>query len=140
MSQHTLSPYQQKEIDMASPQVLIIDDHNLGNICALVFKHGGISAEIVVDGRMALDRLKEVQPKMILLDLHMPGISGQVVLDKIRSDTRLSDTIVVLTTADLVLMQQLQEKADLVLPKPFKVEQLRELASRLALSSNVEIG
>ena len=117
---------------MTSPHVLIVDDdHNLGNICSIVFKHSGLEAEVIVDGHSALERLKEIKPKMILLDLHMPGLSGQAVLDEIKADERLSDTIIVLTTADLIVMQKLENKVDQILPKPFKIEQLRHLASTL---------
>lgn len=117
---------------MTSPQVLVIDDdHNLADICATVFRTAGLTVETIVDSQIALKSLKQIQPKMILLDLHMPGISGEIILEEIKADTRLAETIIVVTTADMVLIEQLQSQVDHTLPKPFKIGQLRKLADVL---------
>jgi CheY-like chemotaxis protein len=68
---------------------------------------------------------------VVVLDLHLPYLSGKELLYHIRADQRLGQTRVILATADSVLAESLQEEADLVLLKPISPSQLRDLAIRL---------
>jgi two-component system, NarL family, nitrate/nitrite response regulator NarL len=66
---------------MSAPiRVLIVDDHALfrGGVKALLARQPGF--EVVgeaVDGLDGIKRAKALRPDVILLDLHMPGISGR---------------------------------------------------------------
>jgi CheY-like chemotaxis protein len=86
----------------------------------------------MVDGRTAVTRLADVVPALIVLDLHLPGISGGEILARIRADARLSKTRVILATADDRQADLINEQADIVLLKPISPTQLRELAKRFS--------
>ena len=86
--------------------------------------------EVAYDGATAKKRLTEIVPDLIILDLHIPNISGDVVLKHIRADERLKDTRVFLATADANMASQLRDQAELVLLKPIGFSQLRDLAER----------
>lgn len=117
---------------MSKPLALIIeDDSRLALIFAEALRKADYDPEIMNDGRVAQARLKEVVPSLILLDLHLPQISGDLLLHEIRADKRLVDSIIVLATADAVLAEELRPQADLVLLKPISFSQLRDLAARL---------
>ena len=90
----------------------------------------GYKTEIASDGAAAQKRLTEIAPDLIILDLHLPKVSGNVLLRQIRSDTRLDKTRVLVATADASLGEQLRGQADLVLLKPVSFSQLRLLAER----------
>lgn len=113
------------------PLALIIEDHE--DQC-LVFtaalERAGYRAEAIRDGLTAQKRLAEVGPEMIVLDLHIPGVDGSILLGQIRSDRRLADVPVILATADAAFASSLQSQADLVLLKPISFSQLSELANR----------
>ncbi len=51
------------------------------------------------DGHHALDLMRQHKPDVMLLDLAMPGLSGQEVLDTMRNDPNLPDIPVILLTA-----------------------------------------
>ena len=68
---------------------------------------------------------------MVVLDLHLPNVSGKDILKAIRNDTRLSKTRVIIVSADAFQSEYLSEEVDLVLIKPVGFNQLREMASRL---------
>jgi CheY-like chemotaxis protein len=116
---------------MTKPLALIVeDDKKLADIFFLALQTE-FQVKVVEDGEAALAQLSISIPALLILDLHLPRISGQFILAHIRSDKRLADTRVILATADAQLAEQLQEKADLVLLKPISVSQLRDLAMRL---------
>jgi DNA-binding response OmpR family regulator len=117
---------------MAQPTALIIeDDPKLAFIFAEALRSADFETEMLRDGRAARDRLTEITPAVVVLDLHLPYLSGKELLYHIRADQRLDQTRVILATADSVLAESLQEEADLVLLKPISPTQLRDLARRL---------
>ena len=92
--------------------------------------------EVAYDGATAQERLTEIVPDLIVLDLHIPNISGDVVLKHIRADERLKDSRVFLATADANMASQLRDQAELVLLKPIGFSQLRDLAERFRPVAN----
>ncbi|MEM7030969.1 MAG: response regulator, partial [Chloroflexota bacterium] len=87
--------------------------------------------ENIYDGERAIKRLDESEPSLVVLDLHIPLISGRKVFEHIKRDERLNETRVMIATADPHRADWLREQADLVLVKPVSFDQLAELASRL---------
>src|SRR5262245_55690503 len=59
----------------------------------------GYVVETAVNGQEALDKLKHVDPCLILLDLFMPVMDGWQFLDRLSADGRLSRIKVVVTTS-----------------------------------------
>jgi two-component system OmpR family response regulator len=117
---------------MTPPLALIIeDDPQLGNIFTLALQTAGYATEHIADGDIAQTRLAEVVPVLIVLDLHLPQVSGRDLLQQIRADERLANTQVMLATADARMADYLRQKSDLVLLKPISPTQLRDLAVRL---------
>jgi CheY-like chemotaxis protein len=124
---------------MSNPLALIIeDDENLADIFSLALRRAQFEVEIVQEGDKALTRLTEIIPAIVVLDLHLPHVSGETILHQLRADPRLAKTRVILATADAFLAGELREEADLVLLKPISPGQLRELASRLRPSNTAE--
>jgi len=119
------------------PIALIVeDDIKLADIFSEAVKAAGFEAVVAVNGRSALDLLPTTTPTLILLDLHMPDISGSEVLSAIRQEDHLQNSIVMLTTADAWLAETLRPDVEFVLMKPISFAQLRDLAGRLRPSSN----
>lgn len=80
-------------------RVLLVDDHALfrGGIRMLVARQPEF--EVVgeaSDGLEGVKRAKQLQPDLVLLDVHMPGLSGREALRVIAQD--LPDTRVVMLT------------------------------------------
>lgn len=114
------------------PFALIIeDDQKIATVFANALETVGYETEIVRDGQLALTRLAVTIPSTVVLDLHLPNVSGRDILAQIRLDKRLSQTRVMIVTADALLAESLSEDADLVLLKPINFAQLRDLAARL---------
>jgi CheY-like chemotaxis protein len=114
------------------PQALIVeDDETLAVIFTQALKQAAFETETVRNGRDALARLATLTPVVVVLDMHLPEVSGSTILQYIRQDPRLVKTQVILATADAVMADAYDAQADLVLIKPVSFTQLRDLAMRL---------
>jgi CheY-like chemotaxis protein len=118
---------------MSELALIIEDDEDLANIFAEALRGVDFEVEHVADGQVALERLKSgMVPYLILLDMHIPHVSGADLLTNIiRRDEKLANTIVIITTADARMGEAYTEQADFVLIKPISFVQLRDLTSRL---------
>ena len=110
---------------------VIEDDMDLSEIFAKALEQAGFAVETIRDGKTAQQRLAEVAPNVIALDLHLPFVSGATLLKQIHADERLAKTRVILTTADAVQAEFLRDKATIVLVKPISFSQLRDISARL---------
>lgn len=117
---------------MTEPFALIVeDDVDLSEIFREALAAAGYYTEVVRDGQVAQDRLREIAPTVVILDIHLPRVSGETLLQQIRSAPHLSGTRIVVTTADSQAAEFLRDSADLVMVKPISFVQLRDLAKRL---------
>jgi CheY-like chemotaxis protein len=120
---------------MSTHQALVIeDDHDLAAIFSQALRVAGFEVETVSTREAALARLAACVPHVVTLDLHLQQARGADILRYIRSEPRLAEVNVVLTTADSAMAEELQDQADFVLVKPISFVQLRDLAARLKLA------
>lgn len=117
--------------------LVIEDDPRLCAIYGTVLRQAGYDTEIIQRGDEALKRLPHVSPSLILLDLHLPFVSGVELLKAIRAAESLAKTPVIVLTADLFLAEAMEAQADYVIVKSYGVSRLRELVARLANTSEI---
>lgn len=115
---------------MNNLSLIIEDDADLADIFSHAVASAGYEPEIIGDGLTAQERLKRVIPAVVVLDMHIPHISGDKLFKQIREDERLNHTRVVVATADAQMGEIMRGKADLVLIKPISFTQLRDLTAR----------
>jgi len=119
---------------MNKPFALIIeDDRDVAALFRHVMDLAGFRTEIIFHGRAAVQRLSNSRPDVILLDLNLPGLSGNHILELIRKDKRLDDTKVIVVTAHAHVVSGLAVQPDLVLLKPISIDQLTRLVRRIVL-------
>ncbi len=115
--------------------LIVEDEEDLATIFSEALKAASFETEIIHDGAVAEQRLKEVVPLVVVLDLNLPHVDGNQLLHQIRTDARLKDTRVLVATADSGMAEMLDDEPDLTLLKPISFVQLRIMAERLALSN-----
>jgi two-component system cell cycle response regulator DivK len=112
--------------------LIIEDDEDLASIFAEALRGVGFDVEHAADGKIARERLKSgTVPYLILLDMHLPHVSGADLLMDMKNDERFKDTTIIITTADARMGETYGDMADFVLIKPISFVQLRDLTSRL---------
>ena len=114
-----------------NPLALVVEDNqDTVTIFKSALELARYEVKVALDGAVAQKVLTEIVPDLIILDLHMPNVTGDVLLKQIRSDERLKKTRVFLATADANMASYLRDQAELVLLKPIGFAQLKELAER----------
>jgi two-component system OmpR family response regulator len=59
----------------------------------------GLNVEVCESGERALQRLPDITPDLVLLDVMMPGTDGPTTLQRMRADPRFANIPVVFVTA-----------------------------------------
>ena len=113
------------------PNILIVeDDININNLLCEVVVKAGYTCEQAFSGTEAklLLNIKEKAYTLVLLDLMLPGASGEEVLKEIRKHGRLP--VIVLTAKDSIddKIGVLTDGADDYITKPFEI---REVLARI---------
>ncbi len=112
-------------------KILIVDDSRaMQTIVKRIVVQAGYEAaqfELADDGDQALKIIREQKPDLVLLDWHMPGITGLDVLNTIR-DEKVAVCVGLVTTERTPIKIDAARKAGakFVIHKPFTVEQLKE--------------
>jgi two-component system cell cycle response regulator DivK len=117
---------------MENKLALIIEDNTfLSEIFAETLQAVGFETETIWDGSLAFQKIVDLKPVLVILDLHLPHVSGVDILNQLRADENLKSIRVVVVTADVQRAEFLHDKADLVLVKPVSTSQLLEFSRQL---------
>jgi DNA-binding response OmpR family regulator len=112
---------------MTQPYALILeDDPKLGMIFQTALQQAGYDTDLDENGNRYRGFLSTRQPKLVILDLHLPYAFGGDILNEIRD--KYPDTVVAVVTADIIKAKTLTGRADHILIKPVSVASLLKLA------------
>ncbi len=98
-----------------------------------------VELEVARDGQLALDRILNPSApliNLILLDLHLPKVSGIEVLNAVRSDTATSEIpVVVLTSFEEPddIKASYQRHANSYIKKPVSREEFASVVQKLGI-------
>lgn len=103
--------------------VLIAEDEpSILESLDFILRRAGWSISAVTDGEAALEAVKRLKPRMVVLDVMLPKRSGFEVLKQIRADADTRDLPVLILTAkgqqrDRLIAEEL--RADSFVTKPY---------------------
>jgi chemosensory pili system protein ChpA (sensor histidine kinase/response regulator) len=82
------------------PLVLIVDDSvTVRKVTSRLLERNGYEAQVATDGIDALEKLQEMLPEVIVLDIEMPRMDGFEVANHIRHNPRLQHIPIVMITS-----------------------------------------
>ena len=102
--------------------LVIEDDPSLAQLIVYMLSREGFEALSFSDGEEGLAAVRRHRPKILILDLTLPGMKGDDICRAIRQDSDLSGTFVVVMTAldDREARQRVRDAgADCYMCKPF---------------------
>ncbi len=114
------------------PSALIVEDNLLlANMFSRALTDIRYQTQVIADGKTALDWLTYNVPDIILLDMHLPLVSGEIILKSIYANPRFTNTRTLIVTADARMGEAFADQADFLLNKPVDIYQLQQMADRL---------
>lgn len=117
--------------------VLIVDDNPMNlKLLETLLEGEGYEVRTAADADQGWERLEESAPRLILMDLQLPGVDGLELTRRIRADGRFGEAVIVAVTS--YAMKEDREQAlaagcDAFVAKPVDTRELPAmLASLLA--------
>ena len=114
--------------EMDRRRILVVDDEErMVRFIRLNLEHDGFQVSEAFNGKQAVQRLRDVNPDLILLDIMMPDLDGFEVLEMVRE---ISNVPVIMLTAkgeEDDRVRGLEKGADDYVTKPFSPRELVSL-------------
>lgn len=123
---------------MSVPRLLLVDDSE----AILAFEQAALSAHYACttasNGQEALDRLREDRFAAVLLDISMPVLDGEAVLERMRADPALACVPVIMVSSERERAEACRALgAAEALPKPLRAPELLATVARVLESQRL---
>jgi DNA-binding NtrC family response regulator len=128
-----------------SSYVLIVEDTpSVAQLCAAYLRRDGHEVQIAATGQEALAAIRARTPGVIVLDLHLPDLSGQTILEEVRRQALPTSVVVITTDGSIrVAVEAMRAGAYDFLVKPFNADRLtttvRNAFERCHLRTEVDV-
>jgi len=113
--------------------ILIVDDTpDIIKLLDFLLKKMGYSVVSALTGQQALDQIRLQIPDLVLLDFHLPDLSGVDICKALKADPAFMHIPVILMSAssdESVRKHQAEAQADGFLMKPFLRKDLEKLTA-----------
>jgi DNA-binding response OmpR family regulator len=129
-------------VGVAKSVLVVDDDEVVRGLLAWLFEDAGYSVRQAADGAEALAALAAPAPDCMVLDLMMPDVDGQTVLQRRQEQHLAPTTRVVVLTAKTDRQSQVwcwERGADEYLTKPFDGDRLLRLVADLMAMSALDL-
>src|SRR5512139_4025107 len=114
---------------MSKDIILVADDEqNIIELVRLYLEQDGYRVEAANDGRAALDKIRLIDPALLILDLMLPQVDGWEVCRRVRAGSDLPIIMLTARDDDVDKIVGLELGADDYMTKPFNP---RELVARV---------
>jgi CheY-like chemotaxis protein len=128
-----------------SIKILVADDSiTIQKVIGIIFGGDEYSLTVVDNGKTAVEKAREINPDILLIDALMPGMTGYEVAEQVRSTPALATKPILILTGSFEPFDEEKAKkcgADDFIAKPFesqqiiaKVKELLELGSSRGLT------
>lgn len=108
-----------------SGHILVVDDDPaLAEMLTMVLRQEGFDTAWCGNGSDAVDRFREEQPDLVLLDLMLPGRDGIEICRDIRSESGVPIVMLTAKSDTMDVVVGLEAGADDYVSKPFKAKEL----------------
>jgi hypothetical protein len=121
---------------LAGKHILIVEDNKINQmITKKILEKQKVKCEVADDGSIAIEKIKENNYDLILMDIHMPGISGIEATKEIRKfNTEILIIALTAVTLDNNLDEFFLNGFNEIIPKPYKTEEFfSKINKQLAL-------
>ncbi len=115
--------------------ILVVEDEdNIAIALDFLLGREGYAHERLSTGGGAVDRIRELRPDLVLLDIMLPEVSGYEICQQVRDDPDLAQVRILMMTARGSAVERrkgLAMGADGFIAKPFDLKELRTEVRRI---------
>lgn len=110
------------------------NETNIIESLSFLLKRAGYDVAVAYNGREVLEKVREIEPGIVILDVMMPELNGFEVLEKMEAEKLLANTKVLMLTAK---GQEADKKkaselgADKYITKPFSNKEVIDCVAEL---------
>jgi DNA-binding response OmpR family regulator len=117
---------------MTKPILIVDDEKNIRLTLSQTMESLAVETDTAIDGEEALQKLRQKEFGLVLLDIRMPGIDGMEVLRQVR-EIRPDIHVIMITAYGTIesAVEAMKLGAVDFLQKPFDPDDVRELVSRV---------
>ncbi|WP_422107464.1 ATP-binding protein [Winogradskyella sp.] len=118
------TPHKMEDLDLSKVKILVVEDNKINQmITKKILNKMGLYCDVVDNGEAAVEQVKSTVYNVVLMDIHMPGISGLEATKIIRTFDK--DLVIFALTA-VTLEDKMHEFGEAgfndIISKPFKQE------------------
>ena len=89
-----------REANITSATILIVDDNPINlKLARVTLRDQGYNVHAATDAEEALALLERIHPRLILMDIQLPGMDGLELTRHLKADAATRDIVVVALTA-----------------------------------------
>ena len=125
--------------------LLVDDDPNLRDMLRAMLEIGGFDVIEAEDGLDALEKLEEITPDILVLDVMMPNLDGVSLCKQLRSDAEFVSLPIIMLSGKAhqeAIQEGLQAGANRYLVKPTGLDELtrniNEVLGETAVKKKIE--
>ena len=109
-----------------TPRILLVDDEqSLQKLLAFPLRKDGYEVVPALDGHEALEKLRDNNIDLVVLDLMLPGVDGFEVCRRVRAKSSVPIIMLTARTEEIDKVLGLELGADDYITKPFSVREFR---------------
>lgn len=128
---------------MEKPKILVVEDErDVAKVISINLKLAGMEVAEAYDGSEALERIDQMKPDCIVLDIMLPKVSGWEILRSLKSNPDTAEIPVVMVTAKVGERDQLRglgAGAVKYITKPFSPLALTEAVKSVLKPQSLEV-
>lgn len=143
---NVLQVFRQTEKDHLFPKIralIVDDDPDVADIEKTLLEEMQINALYLNDERRLMKVLEEFSPQLLILDISLPHIDGEKLLDALRADVRYQRLIIVLVTAFKERVEEVdvyKKNCDSIIYKPIPPAYFKSrIANLLTRHATIEL-
>src|SRR6266851_1475940 len=112
------------EAKLEAPVLVVDDDPKIQALVSTYLQREGLGVVTASDGAIALEEIRRVRPRLVVLDLMLPGLDGMSVLRQLRQESDVPVLILSARGSTPDRVYGITEGADDYLGKPFSPAEL----------------
>ena len=127
------------KINIKTAKIMVIDDEpEITEIVETFLVEAGYTVAVENASAKAVDKVREFNPDVILLDIMMPGVDGYNICEQIKADPAFAGVpIIFLTGKDRSddMGRSFKSGGDMFIKKPFSCDRLLEIVNIVLMST-----